>query len=64
MLGNGGGVVRLGTKMELLENLYSLLFVSLIRQEYIEDCEDKYAAEQKEKEEGGFTSIRSEKSLI
>ena len=36
--------------MELGENLYSLAFVSLIRQEYVDASVVKYENEQKEKE--------------
>ena len=36
--------------MELGENLYSLAFVSLIRQEYVDACMVKYEKEMKEKE--------------
>ena len=36
--------------MELGENLYSLAFVSLIRQEYVDACMIKYEKEMKEKE--------------
>ena len=36
--------------MELGENLYSLAFVSLIHQEYVDACVVKYEKEKKEKE--------------
>ena len=34
-------MVRLGTNFELSENLYSLLFVSLIRSEYVDACKEE-----------------------
>ena len=36
--GKGSGKVKVGEIMEMRENLYSLLFVSLFRQEYIDAC--------------------------
>jgi len=39
LLGQGGGEIKIGKFMEMRENLYSLLFVSLIRQDYIDACE-------------------------
>ena len=48
-LGEGEGCVKLGTSMELGENLYSLAFVSLIRQEYVDACVIEHEKEKKEK---------------
>ena len=37
--GNGSGEIKLGSKLKLNENLYSLVYVALFRQEYIDACE-------------------------
>jgi len=37
--GDGAGEIKLGSKLKLNENLYSLVYVALFRQEYIDACE-------------------------
>ena len=55
--GNGGGKIKLGTEFELSENLYSLLFVSLIRKEYVDACEEEEEKGDEAKKEETFKAV-------